>query len=240
MEKKKKVAIVGFAGTRDMAPYKDESFEIWSVNNLYSFIPRTDRIFELHPRELLEEREHHGTPGGEHLTTLKQITIPVYMQKKYEDIPASIEYPLQEMIERFGIPRMAGKQKDAYFTNSISFMLALAITEGFQTIHLYGVDMAVGSEYDSQRPSCEYYIGIAKGLGIDVRIPTASDLLKTRFIYGYEEAKTQAWALKCQNTVKEMQKRKQQSDQLVAQQQSISQKYEGAIQAVKEMERTWG
>ncbi len=240
MEEKKKVAIVGFAGTRDMAPYKDESFEIWSVNNLYSFIPRTDRIFELHPKELLEHREHHGAPGGEHLSALKQMGIPIYMQEKYEDIPSSVEYPLQAMIECFGIPRMDGKQKDAYFTNSISFMTALAITEGFKVIHLYGVDMAVNTEYNEQRPSCEYYIGIAKGMGIDIRIPVASDLLKTRFIYGYEEAKVQAWELKCRKTIEEMAKRKLQSDQRVAEQSAVSQKYEGAIQAVKEMERTWG
>ncbi len=236
----KKVAIVGFAGTRGMAPYDDETWEIWAVNNLYNAIPRTTRIFELHRRDDLEHRESHGQPGESHIESLKKCPLPIYMQQRHEDIPTSVAYPIDAMIENFGIPRMASKLKDAYFTNSISFMIALAISEGFNVIHLYGVDMAVGTEYAEQRPSCEYYVGIAKGMGIDIRIPTESDLLKTRFIYGYEEDKVQAWKLKCQQTLAEMKKRKLQSDQRVAEQSAVSQKYEGAIQAVKEMERTWG
>ena len=236
----KKVAIVGFSGTRDMAPYNDETWEIWSVNNLYKFIPRTDRIFEMHDREDLEQRESHGQAGESHIEFLKQCPIPVYMQKKHEDIPNSIAYPIDEMVERFGIPRLKGNQKDAYFTNSISYMIALAIIEKFDVMHIYGVDMAVGTEYSEQRPSCEYYIGIAKGLGMEIKIPVESDLLKTRFMYGYEAPKERAWQMKCEKTVEEMMKRKQQADMAMQENRSVSDKYEGAIQAVRELTRTWG
>jgi hypothetical protein len=58
--------------------------------------------------------------------------------------------------------------------------------EGFKEIHLYGVDMAVSTEYDEQRPSCEYFIGLARGRGIKVYIPEESHLLKVRYKYGYE------------------------------------------------------
>jgi len=235
----KKVAIVGFAGTKDLAPYNDPECEIWSVNNLYKFIPRTDRIFQLHNPASLQ-KNHHGISGEEHLKFLQTTEIPVYMQEKYDDIPASVRYPLQEMIKEFGIARTDDPQtKDAYFTNSISFMIALAIYEGFTDIGIYGVDMAVNTEYNEQRPSCEYYIGIAKGRGINIHLPAESDLLKTRFVYGYEEEKKWAWKLKLNKTVKEMQERQKQCDLAVRDQQSVRDKYEGAITALLEMDKTW-
>ena len=236
----KKIAIVGFAGTKDLAPYADPSWEIWSVNNLYKFIPRTDRIFQLHTRESLQQ-DHHGMPGQEHLEYLQQATIPIIMQEHYEDIPASVAYPLEEMIEAYGIPRIGQEhRKDAYFTNSVSFMLALAIYEGADVIGIYGVDMAVLSEYNEQRPSCEYYIGVAKGRGIEILLPTEADLLKTRWIYGYEDEKKTAWELKLNKTIEEMQERRHQSDTVIRNQQSVSDKYEGAITALLEMHKTWG
>ena len=238
--KKTKVAIVGFAGTRDQAPFNNPEFEIWSVNNLHNFIPRTDRVFQLHQRCEWEVDDLHGFPGKKHLEWLQTCGVPVYTIDKCDDIPTSIKYPLDKMIEEFGIPRLKSKQKDAYFTNSISFMIALAIHEGFKEIHVYGVDMAVLSEYNDQRPSCEYYLGIAKGKGIDVYLPTESDLLKTRFIYGYEEEEQKAWKIKVSKVLEQMQNHKLQSDNMIRNQQSVSDKYEGAISAIVEMDKTWG
>lgn len=236
----KKVAIVGFAGTRDMAPFKDPDIEIWSCNNLYKFIPKTDRIFQLHRPDLLIA-DHHGVTGKEHIEYLQTCNIPIYMQEHYDDIPTSVRYPIEEVTEAFGIPRNGDEGvKDAYFTNTISFMIALALLEGFEEIGIYGVDMAVGTEYAEQRPSCEYYIGIAKGKGVKVIIPAEADLLKTRFMYGYEEEKAEAWQAKVKKTITDMNARKLQCEQQIQQQQSVADQYRGAIAAVQEMSKTWG
>ena len=50
----KKVAIVGFADTRNQAPYNDPTFEIWGLNDLHSHIPRYDRWFDIHTRENID------------------------------------------------------------------------------------------------------------------------------------------------------------------------------------------
>ena len=240
--KKKKVAIVGFAGTRDQAPFTDPEYEIWTVNNLYQFVPRQDRIFEIHQRWRWAG-EVHGMAGAEYLGYLQTCGIPVYNNEKYDDIPTSIRYPLETMVKEFGVQRTGlvnPDTRDGYFTNSISYMIALAIYEKFETIEVYGVDMAVGSEYNDQRPSCEYYLGICKGRGIDMRLPAESDLLKTRFHYGFEDDKISAWKLKVKKTLGEMNNRKQQSDMAIRNQQSISDKYEGAITGLQEMDSRWG
>ena len=238
--KKKKLAIVGFALSRDQAPFADPEFEIWTVNNLYRFVPRQDAIFEIHTREQIDAEMVHGVDSKTYIEELREMKIPVYMQEAYPDVPPAVKYPLDEMIKEFGVPRKKdGEAPDAYFTNTISFMLALGIYQGFEEIHVYGVDMAVGTEYDSQRPSCEYYLGIAKGRGIKIYLPLESDLLKTRYTYGFDEIREEAWNRKMSVTYDHMIKQKQQSDINIRNQQSISDKYEGAITAIAEMMKVW-
>ena len=238
--KKKKLAIVGFALSRDQAPFSDPEFEIWTVNNLYRFVPRQDAIFEMHTREQIDAEMVHGVDNKTYIEELREMKIPVYMQEAYPDVPPAVKYPLEEMIKEFGVPRKKdGETPDAYFTNSISFMLALGIYKGFEEIHVYGVDMAVGTEYNEQRPSCEYYIGIAKGRGIKIYLPLESDLLKTRFTYGYDEQREDAWVKKMQTTYDHLVKQKLSSDKAVYNQQIVSAKYEGALHVVTDLDKTW-
>jgi hypothetical protein len=101
--------------------------------------------------------------------------IPVYMQKTHTDIPCSMEYPIDDVISELG----------DYFTNSISYMVALAIFLRYEEIYIHGVNMIHDSEYGHQKPSCEYYLGIARGRGLKVILPPESDLLKATTRYGY-------------------------------------------------------
>ena len=139
-----KVAIVGCSQSKSLAPFDDLSFEIWGVNNLYPHIPRANRWFEIH--EIFQQGETYlrrgdikfrGQPVNDYLKTMGEWTqeksCPVYMQRKWDLVPTSIPYPVEEMIKKFG----------GYFTNSVSWMIALAIHEGAEEIHVYGVDMAV-------------------------------------------------------------------------------------------------
>jgi hypothetical protein len=49
----KKLALVGFAQTnRDLAPFDNSDYEIWSVNHSWgmAFLKRCDVFFDLHPQ----------------------------------------------------------------------------------------------------------------------------------------------------------------------------------------------
>ena len=119
-------------------------------------------------------------------------------------------------------------------------MVAFAIYEGFKEISVLGVDMATNSEYQAQRPSVEWWLGLAEGLGIKVYIPPTSDILKCTQIYGFESNnRNRAW-IKAQ--VGELGKRSQQFAQQQAQaQQAVTQaqiaqaEIRGAQQAYKEI-----
>lgn len=172
---KKKICIVGFAPGRELAPYDNDSFEFWGVNEMWQTadVRKLDVLFELHDYKWIQE----GKRNKNHLKWLQQAKIPIMMQRHFEDIPYSVPYPRKRIEEEFG----------NYFTNTISWEIALAISVKATEIHIYGVNMSTDLEYQSQRPSCEYYIGFARGRGINVYIPTESDLLKCFYQYGFED-----------------------------------------------------
>ena len=53
-------------------------------------------------------------------------------------------------------------------------------------IELYGIDMASESEYGTMREDVLYWIGIARGKGIEVEVSDGSSLLPDRKLYGLE------------------------------------------------------
>jgi hypothetical protein len=193
LKKRKKVAIVGFAPHWWKTPWEDMDFEIWTLNEAYKLMNapiaqekkikfRANRWFEIHNRNSPSK----NTP--EHINFLKTCKLPVYMQEHYEDIPTSIEFPFYEIVQWLEEKGHIGHR---YFTNSISWMIALAIYEGFEEIHIYGVDMAQdvdkngNDEYGYQKPSCEYMIGVAEKYA-KVILPEDSDLLYNTKLYGVE------------------------------------------------------
>lgn len=246
--KNKKLAIVGFADTKDQAPYQDPRYEIWGLNDLHRSIPRYDRWFDIHPRDNIEEdrrlMRNMGQPVSEHIGIpgLAKLNVPVYMQDINKDVPNCVLFPLDEMLKFWEKRGIAGAR---YLTNSIAVMIAFALFEGevtgnqFECIDIFGVDMAVGSEYVDQRPSCEYWIGIAEGMGVKVYIPPASDLCKTRFMYAFEAVKQHQYNEKIGNMLKNMETRR---NQIIAQEQQAHDarmQYEGAIGAVREVTKVW-
>jgi hypothetical protein len=191
----KKVAIVGTSHSWMLAPFDDESFEIWGVNNGYLNLDgkRCTRWFDVHLFEKKGDKwfrrwdqNFRGKAVNDYLKDLAKLPCSVYMQEKNPEVPNSERFPIEEVIARFG----------TYITNSISMQIAYAIHLGFGEIALYGVDMSAGTEWEYQRPNAEYFIGLAVGMGIKVFIPGESDLVKTLFLYAYGEREKSEWVKK--------------------------------------------
>ncbi len=238
----KKVAIVGCADSRDQAPYDDPTFEIWGVNNLFLQLDLTKlagrlRWFEQHTFSFdglffrrRGKKDFRGTPVVQYMSGLAQIGCPVYMQQPWPQVPNAVPYPLEDAIKKFG----------RYFTNTISYELALAIMLGFEEVHIYGVDMAVADEFMQQRPSVEFFIGILAGMGKKVYIPDEADLLKTRFLYGYEEPFTDQFNAKINKTHAQMAVRHNKAQQEMEVQKLKAAEYRGAMGFAREYQKIWG
>ncbi len=253
---KKKLAIVGFAPTRDQAPFTDPSWEIWGLNDLHRTIPNYTRWFDIHTVENIEtdvvagrtsnaarktnipesSLDHMGISG------LAKLACPVYMQDVNPNVPRSVRFPLEEMLRTYAARGLTGAR---YFTNSISFMIAYAVYEGlvcghqWDEIHIYGVDMAVGDEYIAQRPSCEYWIGIAEGMGVKVYIPDASDLCKTTFLYAWEEKPQKAFENKMRKISEDARARMQAYQQQITELTRLYNHAEAQIGTVSDLSRVW-
>lgn len=182
---KQRVAIVGFAsGHAHKAPFADTDVETWGINQLWKVLPdrRWDRWFELH--SLYDF--YHANPG--HQDWLRNFQGPVYVRE--QDYALALEWGI-DTAQPFP-HRVLLEQFRPYFNNTVSWLLALAIMMRPEWLGIYGVDMAqdhlLQAEYSEQRPSCEYFVGLAEALGIDVTIPGGSDLLKATHLYGYEDS----------------------------------------------------
>lgn len=179
----RKIAILGMAPSWKDAPFHDTSWEIWGLSRLYVLLPRWDKWFELHKLEEICRTWEQNDAAAEkaarkdYTQFLKDAANPVYLSELRPDmVPAGQLYPVSDILAQFR----------PYFTSTVSWMIALAIHEGVDEIGLWGVDMELSGEYSTQRPSCEYFIGIAEGRGIKVTVPESSGLLKASHLYGFQ------------------------------------------------------
>jgi hypothetical protein len=218
---KDKIAIIGKApSSRGLGPWDDHSWEVWTLSDLVpqGQVPRWDRHFELHPLHFVHENPEYW----------KWLTQPhdnpIYVQEVTPEIPAGVPYPIQDVLAHFPV---------GYFNNSVSYMIALAIMTRPKFIGVWGVDMAQtqpvlgGSpEYQSQRPSCEWLLGVAMGAGIEVVLPAESDLMKAPYLYGFGhkgnsmrrkwEARTEELTERIANKQKKLAEFQEKCNQLVA------------------------
>ena len=252
---RRKIAICGFAASsRAAAPWDDQEYAIWGLNQLYRHIPRASVWFDIHANWREDNVEGTDHPGW-----LAQCGIPVYMTKREPSIPTSVRYPIEQVISR-----VAGTD---YFTSSVAFMLGLAIMEiddqveadvealrarmagdagesenglmrdpgklrrwladryAEREIAIFGIDLIVGDEYVRQKQCVEFLLGLAQARNITLRIPPQSALLKQLWRYGYE-AEPQQWPVKLGELQKRHEALQAERNGLIARLQTI----DGAIQ----------
>lgn len=193
---KKRLALIGTASSWSKAPFGNPEVDIWchgsatftnradkvpeagietllfgeeQPTSIYiGRIPRVTAFFEIHPRDLWIEWADGLNGYG----------VPVYMHRQFEDVPTSVEYPIAEVVERF--PR-------DLFSCTSTYMIPLAIIQGYTEIGLYGIHVAADGEYAHEAPGIAYWCGVAEALGVEIIVPEESSVLAQGFRYGYEE-----------------------------------------------------
>jgi|TARA_Y100000296_G_C5034774_1_gene186698 hypothetical protein len=169
----------------------EEDIEIWAMNMCHRWLTaKADRWFQIHPRSWHSEMS--GSPGNEdksqegpfgrpldHIEFLQTCGIPVYMQDVDPEIPTSVKYPLADVMGRFG---------GGYFTSTIPYMIALALYEGVDEIGLLGVYLTSKQDYTAHRPCVEFWLGVAKGMGVAVVLPDDCHLAEAP-LYAYSDGR---------------------------------------------------
>ena len=113
---------------------------------------------------------------GDVIARINEFRVPLIAPFKYEEIPLSKAFPIEECVQKLGFP---------YFSNTICYMIAYAILQGAEEIQIFGVNQASSHEYSEERGGVEYWIGQAIGRGIKVIVNGhKSQVLKYKGRYG--------------------------------------------------------
>ncbi len=182
----KEVIILGTAPSRNECPYDCET---WGVNGVYTLEPflraegkpfRLDKLFITDTTFSAEGNLHFDIDVmnkirkkyGTEFLTIHPIGIG-----KIKLI--STPYPWKEIVDKF---------KTEYFSSSVCHMLAYALYYNYDSIRLYGVDMASKMEYLLQKGGVEYWLGRAEERGCNVFVCKGSAILQTSngVPYGFE------------------------------------------------------
>lgn len=146
------------------APFGEPEWRIWacSPGNM-GVLPRVDAWFEMHVPAGSETRP------DDYIEYIAALPCRVYLRDG-------------EMLRRFGLPypdQMVKRRFGPYFfTSSIAYLMAYAITLEPDAIGLWGVHMASHEEYAYQRAGCQYFVQRAHECGVAVTVPPASRLLE--------------------------------------------------------------
>jgi hypothetical protein len=126
-------------------------------------------------KQKLNRRSIEQVKAG--LDRIRETNTPMFSIEAWEGLPCR-RYPIEKVIEEF--------QAD-YFTCGVAYAIALAIYFKWEAINLYGVSLGIAHEYSFEKPCVEFWIGMARGRGVEVCIFGESEVLKapTRTLYGY-------------------------------------------------------
>lgn len=163
----RKIAILGTGAGAQNVPINDPSWEIWGCARRAGHVIRANRWFEVHRID--------GYPPEFAVWWRKVIKdtlsdVPVYMVYPEPGLGNVVDYPLRQIIGRFG---------SFFLTSSVAYMLALAIDEfapqgqlaqeGAE-IGLWGFNAEYGSEYRQQRAGCRHFLKLAHVLGVKTTV----------------------------------------------------------------------
>jgi hypothetical protein len=182
-----KIALLGSAPSScQLAPFQDQEWEVWACSPMNHTAPRIDAWFELH------NLDRKVVPGNEPYIAALQRHPRVYVAHEDPRLPHGIIYPKDEVYRFFGNSTFL----DSFMQSQVSYMLAFAIMQKPETIGLWGIDMAAGEEYATQRPGCHYFFTEAQKRDIEIVAPPQSDILEALPPYGYKEFNPMYWRSK--------------------------------------------
>ena len=214
---KKTVRLIGLGPSAVEAPSHTigDGVEVWGIQYCWESFT-LDRAFIMDDSTWIIAKNHSFSNPKDIIGDMCKAGIPIYVSKKWPDVPNTVEYPIEEI--KMNFPH--------YFMDSFSYMFALAIHEGFERIELYGIDFRYFNELgeliwrpESGRPWADFmkehpdwnfetfmmkqhnwldethcgafWVGLALGKGIEVVISQRSSLMKPIHpqgvkLYGYE------------------------------------------------------
>lgn len=192
--RRRKVAICGAPGVRRV-PWDDETFECWALNNFWNAARDSEgrlaasRWWEQHQITPDADGPDAGTPiqDANDMAWIRQCPVPLYTTEPVPENPNAVVWPVRSMARTF---------RD-YFACSFAMQVAQAIVEEFEEIHIFGLQLLMGTQRETTvESSClNWWLGLAEGRGIRVKVDVVHEpfLLRHPYRYGHEYWKERRW-----------------------------------------------
>jgi len=165
------------------------------------------RVFQMHPRDWRETERRYLNGGSlpegcdencfgrneAHVEYLRTCGVPVYAQTHWLDIPSCVCYPFDDVTEVVGIPLPPHGNKRLWATSTFGYMAALLLTEDCKTawlesgaaaervesLQLIGIELPMGTWRERlwEWPNLAYYLGVTRGMGIEIILPSTGSAL---------------------------------------------------------------
>lgn len=89
-------------------------------------------------------------------------------------------YPINGVIDKFDTD---------YFTSTVDYAIALALYMNYKDIHLYGMTMDGNSDYYKIKCGCDFWCGMAKGMGRKITTHGITTVMRAKdgLLYGYDK-----------------------------------------------------
>ncbi len=159
------LTIVGKGSGYEQTKLDSQTSDIWATSTAFEALKsidcRVDKIFQLHGKELFEP-------------WLTDVQERLVLMDPCSDLPNANILPSRCLIDAFG----------ARFGGSVSWMMALAILDGYMEISFRGVHLSHFSEYGNQRDSFFYLFGRAEARGVKITTDPFSGIAFPNQTYG--------------------------------------------------------
>lgn len=156
MSEKKVLTIVGRGDSWIYCPFEGDIWIVHSVLTLPGMDERhIDKMFAFD--DISCQKTHSGKALKDLIDIATERKIPIVSTRGY----ATERYPLLKILDEFGV---------SWFRLTVSYMLALAIYEKYDMVHIYGIDQDKEDRYIRTRPFVDFWLGVMVGRGIKYTI----------------------------------------------------------------------
>jgi hypothetical protein len=175
-----RLAIVGTEEqTRHLAPFGNLDYDIWVFNEAANteWCKRWTACLQLHKPNVYRNVNKKDPQHWEWLQQDHKYK-PIYMQDFDPLVPNCVKYPFDEVAKV--------TQYKRNFRATLTYAIALAIYQGYESIDIYGVELANSAEYRSQQNNFAFWVGLAEGHGIPINLHCCAGMFD-KPLYAYED-----------------------------------------------------
>jgi len=137
--------------------------EVWTVN-FGGRIYRHDKLW------LMDDMRGQAAAIPEYGVMMRRHDKPIITPAVYDEFPMAVRYPVEDVLEFL---------KDDFLNSTVAYAVAYAMMTGVKTMSLYGCDFYYPNvtRREEGGQCCAYLLGLAKGHGMQFRLPQTSTML---------------------------------------------------------------